>query len=192
MPFLALSQPTAHIQQSELITLDKGLSGTTIESIQKTPLPSFQPDAIGILTSKQTGIPQQFWGNSDPNVIARLIEPYFDYTLPEITALWQRIALSEIDAPTKQGKSGKILSARIAHLLNAGALDQAEALLKQAGPTTSNLFHQTFEVGLLTGRAQTACSNMLRNPSLSPGLKARIFCLARENDWNIEIAPLPQ
>jgi hypothetical protein len=184
LPFIALSQTTANIQQSELITLDKRLSGITIESIQKTPLPSFQPDAIGILTSKQTGIPQQFWGNSDPNVIARLIEPYFDYTLPEITALWQRIALSEIDAPTKQGKSGKILSARIAHLLNAGALDQAEALLKQAGPTTSNLFHQTFEVGLLTGRAQTACSNMLRNPSLSPGLKARIFCLARENDWN--------
>jgi hypothetical protein len=146
-------------------------------------LSTSQPDAVGILTSAQTSIPQNFWGNGDARVIARLIEPYFDFTLHEITALWQRIALTEIDAPERVSEPGAILAARVGHLLNAGALDQAEALLNQAGSSTPELFQQTFDVGLLTGRAHTACANMLRNPSLAPSLKERVFCLARENDW---------
>ncbi len=183
LPIAGLGQTSGAIQQSDLTTSTKSRGGITTEAIQTTPLSTSQPDAVGILTSEQTGIPQNFWGNSDPAVIARLVEPYFDFTLPEITALWQRIALSEIDAPTRAGQPGEILSARVAHLLNAGALDQAEALLNQAGPSTPDLFHQAFDVGLLTGRAQTACADMLRNPSLAPSLKERVFCLARENDW---------
>ena len=180
---MAQSQTRQSIEQSTLKTFVMPRSGNSAETIKEFPLPTSQPDAVGILTYKQTGISQKFWGNSDPDVIARLIEPYFDFTLPEITSLWQRIALSEIDAPTETGKPGGILSARVAHLLNTGALDQAEALLNQAESSTPDLFHQAFNVGLLTGRAQAACAKMLRNPSLSPSLKERIFCLARENDW---------
>lgn len=183
LPVVVQGQTVATKEQSTLSASTKSRGGITTEAIQTTPLSTSQPDAIGILTSEQTGIPQNFWGNSDPAVIARLVEPYLDFTLPEITALWQRIALSEIDPPTKAGKPGEILSARVAHLLNAGALDQAEALLNQAGPSTPDLFHRAFDVGLLTGRAQTACAMMLRNPSLAPSLKERVFCLARENDW---------
>jgi hypothetical protein len=183
LPLAVLGQNSAAIEQSELTVSIKTGGGITTEAIQTTPLSTSQPDAVGILTSEQTGIPQNFWGDGDPEVIARLIKPYFDFTLPEITALWQRIALSEIDAPTRAGNPGEILSARVAHLLNAGALDQAEALLNQAGPSTPALFQQAFDVGLLTGRAQTACADMLRNPSLAPSLKERVFCLARENDW---------
>lgn len=183
LPFAAQGQNNGGIQQTVLDPPSSNRGGITTEAIATTPLSTSQPDAVGILTSAQTGIPQNFWGDSDPAVIARLVEPYFDFTLPEITALWQRIALSEIDAPTRVGRPGEILSARVAHLLNAGALDQAEALLNQAGPSTPDLFKQAFDVGLLTGRAQTACATMLRNPALAPSLKERVFCLARENDW---------
>ncbi len=158
--------------------------GITTEAIETTPLNTSQPDAVGILTSQQTGIPQKFWGNGDPTVIARLIEPYFDYSLPEITAFWQRLSLAELDAPERVSAPGEIIAARVAHLLNSGALDQAEALLTQTGSSTPTLFHQSFDVGLLTGRAQIACAAMLRNPSLAPSLKERVFCLARENDWS--------
>jgi hypothetical protein len=157
--------------------------GITTEPITESPLETEQPDAIGILTSEQTGIPRNFWGDSDPKTIARLVEPYHADTLPEITALWQRITLTEIDAPRRGEVAGAILLARVDHLLNAGALDQAEALLSRAGVASPALFWRTFDVGLLTGRAQAACAEMLSNPSLTPGFKARIFCLARENDW---------
>ncbi|WGI20315.1 hypothetical protein [Amylibacter sp. IMCC11727] len=175
----------AQIKQTTLDpVVQNSIDSPSSEAITSTPLSASQPDAVGILTSQQTGIPQNFWGNGDPKVIARLIAPYFDFTLHEITALWQRIALSEIDPPARVSNPGTLLSARVAHLLNAGALDQAEALLNQAGPSTPELFQQSFEVGLLTGRAQSACATMLRNPSLAPGLKERVFCLARENDWS--------
>lgn len=159
-------------------------SGITTEAIKTTQLDIAQPDSVGVLSPEQTGIPKTFWGDSNPNTLARLIAPYRENTLPEINALWQRIVLTEIDAPLHNSAPGVILLARVDHLLNAGALDQAEALLDRAGSRTPELFRRAFDVGLLAGRAQSACATMLRNPSLSPDLKARVFCLARANDWS--------
>lgn len=159
-------------------------SGITTEAIKTTQLDIAQPDAVGVLSPEQTGIPRNFWGDSNPSTLARLIAPYRETALPEINALWQRIVLTEIDAPLHNSAPGAILLARVDHLLNAGALDQAEALLDRAGTRTPELFRRAFDVGLLAGRAQSACATMLRNPSLSPDLKARVFCLARSNDWS--------
>lgn len=158
--------------------------GITTEAIQTTQLDIVQPDAVGVLSPEQTGIPKTFWGDSNPGTLARLIAPYRENALPEINALWQRIVLTEIDAPLHNSAPGSILLARVDHLLNAGALDQAEALLDRAGTRTPELFRRAFDVGLLAGRAQSACATLLRNPSLSPDLKARVFCLARANDWS--------
>lgn len=184
MPDAVFAQSGIQTTPLDIEQSTKSNGGITTEPIAILPLGASQPDALGILTSEQTRIPPDFWGSSNPAVVARLIEPYHDYTLPEITAFWQRVALSEIDAPENVTNPGEILSARVAHLLNAGALDQAEALLNHAGTTTPKLFQQAFEIGLLTGRAQTACAQMLQNPALAPGLKERVFCLARENDWS--------
>lgn len=181
LPFAAQGQITATELDPPSTSQN---TGVTTESISTSSLNRSQLDATGILTTEQTGIPADFWGDGNADVIARLIAPYFDFTLPEITAFWQRVALTEIDAPKNMATPGAVLTARVAHLLNAGALDQAEALLTHAGPITPSLFKQSFDVGLLTGRAQTACAQMLRNPSLAPGLKERVFCLARDNDWS--------
>ena len=157
--------------------------GITTEAITTTPLGSEHTDAVGILSAEQTGISPNFWGDSDPHRIARLVQPFYPAALPEITALWQRIALSEINAPTAQDAKGEILRARVDHLLNGGALDQAEALLNRTTRQSPELFRRAFDVGLLTGRSEAACADMLGNSSLTPNMKARVFCLAREGDW---------
>jgi hypothetical protein len=61
---------------------------------------------------------------------------------------------------------------------------EAEALIERAGAETPDLFRRMFDVGLLLDRAEPACEALRRNPQLSPTLPARIFCLARDGDWN--------
>ncbi|WP_069299955.1 hypothetical protein [Neptunicoccus sediminis] len=165
--------------------LAQGLvGGITTEAIRTSQLDTVQTDAVGILSPAQSGIPQEFWGDSDVATLARLVAPFHEGALPRINALWQRIVLSEVDPPRNVSKKGALLLARVDYLINAGALEQAEALLDRAGQHTPALFRRAFDVGLLAGRAQFACAAMLRNPSLSPDYKARVFCLARANDWS--------
>lgn len=159
------------------------LGGLTTESIDVQPLDSSSKSPIGVLPPDQSGIPTDIWGSSDADTIARLITPHLPGALPEITAFWQRLALAETIPPAGRGTAGDVLRARVDHLLNAGALDQAEALLQSAAPLTPQLFRRAFDVGLLTGRADDACATMRSSPNLAPGIKARIFCLARSGDW---------
>ncbi|MEM7438388.1 MAG: hypothetical protein AAF393_02235 [Pseudomonadota bacterium] len=159
------------------------LSGLTTEQIEVQPLDSSTAAPMGVLPPDQSGIPTDIWGDSDADTIARLITPHLPSALPAVTAFWQRLALAETLPPAGAGGPGEVLRARVDHLLNAGALDQAEALLQIASPLTPPLFQRAFDVGLLTERADNACRIMRNEPNLSPGIKARIFCLARSGDW---------
>ena len=60
----------------------------------------------------------------------------------------------------------------------------ADALIARAGPDTPDLFRRWFDIGLLLDRAGPPCTALRQNPSLSPTLPARVFCLARTGDWN--------
>lgn len=57
-------------------------------------------------------------------------------------------------------------------------------MIETAGPDSPDLFRRWFDIGLLLDRAQPACAALRDNPSLSPTLPARVFCLARGGDWN--------
>lgn len=176
---------------SEVFTPDLGPSrsfdlaadGIVTEQIDVRPLSGGGADAVGVLPSDQSGIPVDIWGNSEPEIVGRLITPYLPAALPEITALWHRLALAETAPPRGAGDTEAAVTGRVDHLLNAGALDQAEALLDTLRPLSKPLFRRAFDVGLLAGRANAACNEMRANPALSPSIKARIFCLARGNDW---------
>ena len=65
-----------------------------------------------------------------------------------------------------------------------GALVEARALIDAAGPETPELFRRWFDIGILLDDAAEPCAALRQNPSLSPTLPARVFCLARGGDWN--------
>jgi hypothetical protein len=49
---------------------------------------------------------------------------------------------------------------------------------------SQDLFRRRFDVALLSGSEQTACAEMRDDPSISPTYPARIFCLARTDEWH--------
>lgn len=153
-------------------------------TIEVTPLEDIRKDTVGLLPSSVSGLPRDFWGTSATTTIISLIAQQKTDSLPEMLSLLYTILLAEVDAPKgDDGKSGLLL-ARTDKLLDLGALEQAQALLERAGPTEAEIFRRWFDVSLLTGHEDYACTAMRAAPGFAPTLQARVFCLARNGDWN--------
>lgn len=103
---------------------------------------------------------------------------------PPLAELMRRVLLAELAPPVDSSSKEILFQARVDELLSLGALDQAKALLDRADPGTAALFRRWFDVSLLTGEEDVACTRMLRQPDLSPTYPARIFCMARAGDWD--------
>lgn len=152
-------------------------------SITVTALGATRRDAVGLLPAAMTGLPRDLWGESDPARLAALLGRQPQGALPAIGALVRRLLLAELDPPRAAADGDVLFFARIDTLLRLGALDEAQALLEQAGATDPDAFRRWFDVSLLTGHDAQACEAMTDNPGIAPTLPARVFCLSRTGDW---------
>ncbi|MBV1864263.1 MAG: hypothetical protein KUG74_07465 [Rhodobacteraceae bacterium] len=171
------------IRQSSKRPVLGGAHGLATEVITVTSLDDVTLDSVGVLPADIVGVPSDFWGDSPAPQLVKLLRHHKENALPDVTALLHHILLAELTAPVGQSDDGVMLLARLDHLLSAGALDQAEALLERSGTPNAALFRRWFDVSLLTGRAERACSAMLADAGLTPSLQARVFCLFRAGDW---------
>ena len=184
--------PTAAVRNGSAGTLPATAGETAVvrdgalpETVAGSVLGGPSPDAVGLLPPDVTGFPRALWGiGRSGDIAAALAQVRLD-GLPALQALLLTLLLAEAEAPVDSAGGGVLLVARIDKLLEIGALDQAQALLQAAGPTTSaDLFRRSFDVALLTGADSSACAAMQSAPELAPTLTARVFCLARAGDWN--------
>lgn len=152
--------------------------------ITVSTLDAISKDTVGLLPTAVSGLPRDFWGASSTDTIADLIAQQRTDSLPELLTLLYTILLAEVDAPTGDAGKPVLLLARIDKLLDLGALDQAQALIERAGPTEAEIFRRWFDVSLLTGHEDFACAAMRASPGFAPTMQARVFCLARNGDWN--------
>lgn len=149
------------------------------------PLEGDAPRNIGLVPSTVTGLPQGLWSGSDGAELVRMIEKLPDPRLPAANALLYTILLAETDAP-KGGKAAEtaLTLARVRKLMDLGALDPAESLIEQAGPTASARHFQLWsEISLLTGQEDAVCAALSEAPYLALDYGLRIFCDARRGDW---------
>lgn len=174
-----LTRPTDALEDNAPVS-----EGVNTDEIVVTPLDQIKKDAVGLLPASVSGLPPGFWGDTPGPVLQELIAQQSTDSLPEIQRLLYTILLAELDAPISLGSGSDVLLARIDKLLDLGALEQAQALLERAGPTEAEIFRRWFDVSLLTGREDFACKAMAAAPGFAPTLQARVFCLARNGDWN--------
>jgi len=183
-PLSAVDWLSKSLETPQNVAPEEPLVGVSIETIETTNLSNVQKDTVGLLPPQISGIPSAFWGDSPVNRLAAFIRNAPTDQIPEITALWRRIILAEIDPPIGMTQKNTLLLARLDTLLTAGDLDPAEALLKAADPNNPQLFRRWFDVSILTQRSDEACRRMVSTPNFAPTLQARIFCLARAGDWS--------
>ncbi len=185
-PLSAIDWLSESVQERNVLPLTESEipPGTEPEVIVVTPLEDLRKDSVGLLPTALTGLPRDFWGDSDSAVITDLIGRQSTQGLPEILSLLYTILLAELDAPRSTAAGDGLLLGRTDKLLELGALDQAQSLLERAGPTESEIFRRWFDVALLTGQEDRACDALTAQPGFAPTLPARAFCLARGGDWN--------
>lgn len=154
-----------------------------VEVITVAPLDAMAIDAVGLTPAARTGLARDFWGSSESPVLAGLLQGLGADLPAPARDLLLRILLAELDPPVDAGPDHALFLARIDTLLRFGALDQALALLDRAGARDPQVFRRWFDVSLLTGNEDRACAAMRAAPDIAPTFSARIFCLARGNDW---------
>ncbi len=156
----------------------------TEPQISVSPLEVLAPP-IGLVPASVTGLPADIWRASEAADLARLISDVPVLESPAMQTLLYTLLLAETVPPPGNGAAEMLLLARIDRLMDLGAVDPAEALLEQAGPTTTpQRFGRWFDATLLTGDEDRACAALNAQPHLSEDYTARIFCAARGGDWS--------
>ena len=174
---VAMPQP---LGRDEAPTVTKGAMPEDV-SVSTIGAPS--RDAVGLLPGSATGLPRAIWGGTPTARIAALLLDDGSQPLPALQGLLYTLLLAEVEPPADSDGNGTLLLARVDRLLDLGALDQASALLDEAGADDPESFRRWFDVALLLGEEDSACFTMRALPNVAPTFSARIFCLAQGEDW---------
>ena len=150
----------------------------------KNGLTPVSPDAIGLLSPALTGFSAGLWGDMLAGDIADLLTNFPNEGTPEARSLFRRVLLAQANPAPNDIQNGLVLQARVARLLDIGALDAAEALITLAPATNPQIFQQKFEIAILTNRTTEVCEILKSTPAITDDLSARVYCLARSGDWN--------
>ncbi|NDV01531.1 hypothetical protein [Pseudoroseicyclus tamaricis] len=152
--------------------------------ITVTPLDDPSLDAVGLYGPAETGLPRSLWAGSEESLLVTLIAAERRQSLPAIDDLLTLLLLARADPPRGAGAEDAMFLARIDKLLDLARLEEAEALIGAAGVEHPAAFRRWFDISLLMGTENVACAQMQTRPALAPTLPARVFCLARQGDWN--------
>ncbi|EYD76629.1 hypothetical protein Rumeso_01587 [Rubellimicrobium mesophilum DSM 19309] len=151
--------------------------------ITVTPLDGTGGGLSGVLPAEVTGLPPDLWAGSDEGELAALIGAEEAETVPALQDLLVTMMLAQAESP-EGGDGTDLFLARVDKLLDMGALDAARALLESGDLLEPEAFRRWFDVTLLQGTEHQACAVLRSHPSLAPTLMARVFCTARNGDWN--------
>lgn len=149
------------------------------------PLDDASPDAVGVLGPSVTGFPVTLWSASAASDLTALLAdlPPPRHAAPR--ALLRTLLLAEGAPPVGADAGGAFFLARVDKLLEIGDLDAAQALLEAADLNQPAIFRRWFDVALLTGTEDAPCAVLREQPSIAPTYPARIFCLARNGQWDV-------
>jgi hypothetical protein len=151
--------------------------------ITVTALDRPTPDTAGLLSPAMTGLPPTLWSGSDAETLVSLVRAERIETQPAIQDLIVTLMLAKADPPLGGGPDGALFLARVDELLELGALEPAQALVELADLEQPEIFRRWFDISLLTGTEDKACSMIRDRPALAATYPARIFCMARNGDW---------
>lgn len=162
----------------------------TAPVIEVLPLDAPQQSTVGLLPTHVTGLPANLWAGSAAEDLSRLLGQLDVTAHPAMTSLLYTLLLAEAEPPADSAPPLAFLRERAAKLLDMGAVEPAAALLDRAGPPTPLLFAVSVETALLTGTPEAACAALRRAPFLSQDPAVRVFCAAREADWQTAVTLL--
>lgn len=156
-----------------------------VPSVTVLPLGAPVADDAGLFEAQDIGLPRNLWGGSSAKDLARSFLAVPEISTPSLRDYFASLAMAKFDPPVDAAIDSSLYLARLDTLLSLARLDDAEALIEVAGPPTPQSFRRTFDIALLKGTENEACNVISSNPDISPTFPARIFCLARNGEWDV-------
>lgn len=160
-------------------------AGTGADRIDVRPLPRTTLDSTGLFAAARIGLPPDAWGPSPLEALTTAIAAQTPDMVPAAQRLLLRILVAEFTPPSMaaEAQAGELLAARVDKLIEIGALEQAAQLLDAAPGRTAALTDRRFDIALLLGGEDRACTRLQGLLLADTGAAARIFCLARQGMW---------
>ena len=183
-PLSAIEWLSQSVEPARATTETPITSDVRPPTVTVTPLDRPSKDPVGLLPSDVTGLPHSIWAASDQATLVELVRAAQADGLPAIRDFMKVMMLAEAEPPQGADTGNALFLARVDTLLELGDIEPAKALIEQAEPDTAPLFRRWFDVGLLTGTEDAACAVMEDNPAVAPTYIAKVFCLARNGQWN--------
>lgn len=156
-----------------------------VPSVTVLPLGAPVADDAGLFGAGVVGLPSDLWGGSSARDLARGFLTVPEISTPTLREYFASLAMAKFDPPVDAAIDNSLYLARLDTLLSLARLDDAEALIETAGPPTPQSFRRAFDISLLKGTENEACDVISSNPDISPTIPARIFCLARNGEWDV-------
>ena len=156
-----------------------------VPSLTVAPLGAAVADSAGTVDGTSLGLPQDLWAqNSAAELAARLAEmPAIE--LPSLRAFYVSVLAARFAPPADAILDESFFLARVDTLMRFARFEDARALLTEAGTEAPERFRRYFDIGLLTATEGSACEIIDVTPEVSPTFPARIFCLARNGEWDV-------
>ena len=151
------------------------------------PLDGNTPDGVGLQPAEQLGLAPGLWGRSSAADLARALStlPDGSNAPPVLNRFLRDVLTGKFDPPIDAAIDDRFFLARIDRLLSMGHLQEADEIIRRAGPEESRRFRRAFDIALLAGTETEACRIIEKVPDISPTYPARIFCLARLGNWDV-------
>ncbi|MEL6551170.1 MAG: hypothetical protein AAFQ54_13090 [Pseudomonadota bacterium] len=140
----------------------------------------------GVISTAVSGLPSTLWQGANAAEIAAAFDAIPAEALVPVQQMRQRLLLTAA-APPRGTDEAAFLALRIDQLTALGAVPAALSLLEEAGETLlrdPRVFARYADVSLLVGREDAACARLRGEAALSDDIALRVFCLARNADWN--------
>ncbi|WP_299626704.1 hypothetical protein [uncultured Tateyamaria sp.] len=161
----------------------------SVPTVSVAPLNSAAPQRVGLAPANVTGLPDGIWAGSDGAQLARTVRDMPILHLPALQSLYYTLLLAEAAPPRTSADAFDM--ARIDALMDLGALDPALALVEQTGPDLNRAhFARYTDMALLAGTESRACAIQRAQPTLTPSEAHRVFCTARDGDWQTAVLVL--
>ncbi|MGI9394002.1 MAG: hypothetical protein ACR2OY_05100 [Boseongicola sp.] len=171
------NEKPAEAPTSPMATLAPRVTVATLD----TPV----PDRAGLITASDIGIPVDIWGGSTAGELAHLVRSIPPISEPSLRRLLTDLLIARLDPPVDAIADDSLYLARLDKLLDLGQLDAAQALIDAAGAPEPRRFRRAFDIALLKGTEARSCRAIKATPDISPTFPTRIFCLARNGEWDV-------
>lgn len=166
--------------------VDDAPTGATTPEVDVRPLDGTPQTSLGLFEAAEIALPGGLWGAmSTAETIDALgraptnLPPSAREFLRDLLVVQAPLPIDAIPGDEA------LLLARIDKLLELGRLDDAAALIALVETETPRLFRRHFDIALLRGEEGETCQMLEETPDLLGTFSARIFCLARNGEWDV-------